>query len=314
MRLLLLKYNKVTNEAFLAFEKRTELDVVWGDLSQFDSKIDVLSLNQIAEYFSSLPPFDAIMVGDIFWPTGQSICQWCQLNSAKCFFLQHGQWIYTKNKKNPSYLPDSIFVYGYDLKETIESWSGWNDCSVYATGNPRYEDLNTCNGESIYFSPPVLWEMNPSTRPILHDSLGSIQAMRGLDQRCKLLIHPHYREGNAGRLRSIFPNAEFVDQGQPALPLISSSKAVLTHRNSTVVVDAIACGKRALILDHKSYFKEGHFSPFAVEVKDANDVLQNLDSDEIPFYKKKCSKHLVLGKASKRISEIIKGSKLHVRS
>jgi hypothetical protein len=314
MRVLLLKYNKVTTEAFERFAKKTDLDVIWGDLSTFGHKLDTLSPNQISTFLSKLLPFDAVLVGDIFWPTGQAICSWCSTHRVKCFFIQHGQWIYTANKKNPKHLPYCTCVYGENIRREIQSWPYGRRSKVEATGNPRYDDLWHENriGDSVYFSPPVMLELNTSARSIHHPQQEKmVRSLKGIDSQFNVLLHPHYREGKLDLLRRLFPNAEFADPAAPALDLVVDSRSVLTHRNSTVVLDGIACRKRIVLMNFrdKSYYPREYFAPFALESSNFEECVSNLakEPEVISDYEKKARPHVVLEGASTRIEQVIKG-------
>lgn len=309
MKILLLKYNKVTTEAFQAFADNSDVEVVWGDLTQFGDKIDRLSPTAVFEFMNRFLPVDAVMTGDIFWPTGQNICSWCHTRKIKCFFLQHGQWIYIENKKSPPHLPNFTLVYGENIKGEIDSWPYGKRSKVVATGNPRYDKLPIEEGDYVYFSPPVTIELNPSARSITHPRNKAIQALSGLDKKCKLMIQPHYREGKISFLRSWFPNAELIDPMVPALPLLARSKCILTHRNSTMVLDGIASQKRIVIMpDCESRFSRGHFDPFTVETNNLSEVVLAVTAsyDAIDDYELTARPHVNLGGASGRIEQLIK--------
>ena len=313
-RILLLKYNKVTTEAFERFAKKTDLQVVWGDLSSFGRKMDTLSPSQVSCFMDRFVPLYAFMVGDIFWPTGQNVCSWCLMRDIKCFFLQHGQWIYTENKQSPRHLPYCTCVYGENVKREIQSWPYGKHSRIEATGNPRYDDLwhENREGDYIYFSPPVMLELNTSARPISHiQHEKMVRAVQGVDSKYKVLLHPHYREGKLDLLRKLFPSAEFADPAAPALDLVIDAKQVLTHRNSTVVLDAIACRKRVVLMNFKggSYFPSGYFSPFAEESSNLDECVQNLSKEPkvIPDYEKQARSHVVLEGAAANIEQLIKG-------
>lgn len=317
MKVLLLRYNKVTTEAFECFARLSNLDVVWGDLNEFGRRVDTLTASELYPFLENFGPIDAVMIGDIFWPTGQAICEWAEVRKVKCFFLQHGQWIYTKNKKSPGHLPDATLVYGTNLRKEIQKWPYARRSKVYATGNPRYDDLSIEKGNYVYFSPPVMLELNPSARTINHSRDAVIRLLRGLDAHCELLIQPHYREGKVNALHKWFPDAKFVDSQQPALPLVAKSRCVLTHRNSTMVLDGIACRKRIVLMPKcDSCYARGYFEPFAIEADSFADVKKNLttDFDQIDEYDTKARPHVVLGGASERIEQIIRETIQNVRS
>lgn len=311
---LLLKYNKPTNDAFIKFASFDYgVDCQWADLTAFGTKIDVLSYEEVDKFLRASMPFDGLLMGDIFWPTGQNICQWCQRNSVGSFFLQHGQWIYTANKKNPRFLPKCTFVYGEDLRAEILTWPYGKRSRVEATGSPRYDVLNIKDGDYVYFSPPVILEKNASAQSITHQkSLLLLSALRGVDSRYKVLLHPHYREGELDRLKDLFPKAQYIDPEEPALPFIAAAGKVLTHRNSTVVLDGIACRKLVVLMNFMGHddsaYPMGYFKGFAIESTTPFHCMENLGvvwqfpektTDEAKSF-------LVFGHASERISHLIK--------
>lgn len=314
MRILLLRYNKVTTEAFEKFAEKSDLQVVWGDLSSLGRKMDTLSPSQVSSFLNKFVPLDAVMIGDIFWPTGQNICAWCSNRRIKCFFLQHGQWIYTDNKRSPKHLPYCTCVYGENIKKEIMSWPYGRHSRVEATGNPRYDDLwhENREGDYVYFSPPVILELNTSARSIPHARHEKmVRAVKGVDSKHKVLLHPHYREGKLDLLRKLFPSAEFADPAAPALDLVIDAKQVLTHRNSTVVLDAIACRKRVVLMnfDDSAHYPKGYFGPFADENSNLDECLQNLakEPEVIPDYENQARSHVVLEGATAHIEQLIKG-------
>jgi hypothetical protein len=317
MRVLLLKYNKVTNESFQRFAESSDLQIIWADLASLGRKMDVLTAGQVSEFLNKLPSFDAIMIGDIFWPTGQEICNWSAKHKVKCFFLQHGQWVYTKNKRSPRYLPYCTCVYGENIKKEILSWPYGKRSRVEVTGNPRYDNLQCREGDYVYFSPPVMLELNASSRSIAHpEHEKMVKTLRGLDVEHKVVVHPHYREGKLDLLRKLFPASEFIDPAAPALDVVVDSKCVLTHRNSTVVLDAMACSKRVVLMNFggSSYYRRGYFAPFALESSNFDECMSNLAKEPkaISDYKKKARLHLALEGASNRIEQLIKGEQKNV--
>ncbi len=311
MKILLLRYLKVTNEAFekIASSAPSNLYVVQDDLASFGSRMDVLSYEAVDDFLSKHKPLDAIMVGDIFWATGQNICKWCLENKILCFFLQHGQWIYTVNKKNPPFLPSHTLLMGENIANACRKWPYARRSRITAVGSPRYNDLKIEPGKYVYFSPPALLEKVPSG-PNRTNSVSEklLPRFRGLDKVCNLLIHPHYREGKVNALKWLFPGAQFADVQDSALSLIAQSGRVLTHRDSTVVLDAIACRKQTvLIFDFPSFYPKGYFKEFAIESNSFNDCVNKLHSNirDIVDYEKKAAEFLILGNASKRISDIV---------
>lgn len=308
MKTALLKYNKVTNESFL------KLKSIDDNLQLIDlgNNIDSIKYSEIDNNLKHLN-LDCVVVGDIFWPTGQNICKWCINNKVKCYFLQHGQWIYTKNKKNPEYLPYCIFVYGNDIKTEIKNWEYWNNTFVISVGSPRYDDLFITTEDYIYFSPPVLVEQNPSAPNIVHKkSYSWIKQLQGIDQFCNLLIQPHYREKDVDFLKKNFPLARICPKENSALPYITASKKIITHRNSTVVLDGIASKKQVCLINFtdydNSYFKMNYFGEFALESSNKEELIKNILSPntEIYDYNNKCQNYIKLEKSSQLILGIIK--------
>lgn len=307
--ILLLKYNRPTNFSFnkLLNHSNQFFDL---NLEKFGSSIDLLKYSDIDAIFKDLQ-FDHVVVGDIFWPTGQNICKWCLNNNKKVYFLQHGQWIYTQNKKNPKYLPDVMFCYGSNLYNEISNWSGWNNCKIVVSGNPRYDDIISEIGDYVYFSPPVLVELNPSARSLIHQrTYNWIKSLKGLDGYCKLYIHPHYREGDIDFLRDIFPNSTFIDTNDDPLTWISKCKRVITHRNSTVVLDSIACMKNIDLINfyefNNSIFPESYFGKFANENFSLTDIITSLQlHSNINYDFESTLRFIKLGKSCDRILSII---------
>jgi len=306
---LLTKYNKVTNEAFANVSQFLN-EVKETDLAQFGELMDVIPEQMLHNLLVKLLPFDNIIVGDIFWPTGQRICQWCDKHGKKAYFLQHGQWVYIKNKTNPACLPTATFVYGTKVRDMMAAWPYSSRSKVYVTGNPRYDDIEVQSGSYVYFCPPVIHERIPSKADQIHvKNQAWVTSFAGIDRHMDLLIHPHYREGAVKTLKKIFPNARFADPQADALPLIQKSSKVLTHRNSTTVIDAIACRKLSVLMNYgqyeKSFFHRGYFGEFAVEINSPRDV------EDIGFlvvgddYIKRAEPYICLEGASKKIKDII---------
>jgi hypothetical protein len=131
---LLLLYNKVTNNAF---HKLNSINVKFADVSIFDKKMDILSYSNVDIFLTNLLPFDNILIGDIFWPTGQNICKWCANNNKKCIFLQHGQWIYIKNKTNPEFLPSITCVYGRNVANMIKLFASYENALLEIQAGSR---------------------------------------------------------------------------------------------------------------------------------------------------------------------------------
>ena len=314
MKLLLLYYAKVTNDAFNKFAlSSTDLELKSDDLSVYGSKMDRLSYHEVHRLLTQQKPFDAILIGDIFWDTGQNICRWGQDNKVPVFFLQHGQWIYITNKKDPKYLPTATFVYGDKIQQMMSSWEYSKRSKVYVTGNPRYDNISRNNsGEYVYFAPPVMFENVPSAANRTdRNAFDNLVSLKGIDKEVPMLIHPHYREINVPQLKDMFPYAKFADPQIDPLPLIQKSSKVLTHRNSTTVLDAIACGKMTVLMNFrekdKSFFPRDYFGEFAQESDWPSRCMTNLKSNvtEISDYEEKARPYIYLGNASKRIEGII---------
>lgn len=314
MLLLLLQYNKVTNESLKQFSRHSSVEIKWGSLTDL-LDIDCSSYHVIDRFMQSFLPFDAVMVGDIFWPTGQHICKWCSVNEVRCFFLQHGQWIYTKNKKNPKFLPSCTFLFGKNIQFECSDWEYGKRSVLFATGSPRYDgcSLTSKEGDYIYFSPPVLLEETPSVPPRYDCGVKRLLLhMKGLDSQARLVIHPHYREGAVRELKKIFPHADIIDPHTSALELIQKSQKVLTHRNSTVVLDSIACGKQVVLMNldvYPSYYPKGYFGSFAIESNSLSNCVRNLEKDyeieDVGQYMREAEPYVILGDASCRIDSII---------
>jgi hypothetical protein len=68
----------------------------------------------------------------------------------------------------------------------------------------------------------------------------------------------------------MFPHAQFADPVLRSLDLIRQCRVVLCHRDSSVVVDSMACGKPPIILDRSKVprtFPKGFFGACAVELE-----------------------------------------------
>jgi len=312
--MLFLRYNKVTNEALEKLYKHIP-SFKWGDMDSFKQRIDVLPYETIASFLQEFKPIDSICIGDVFWTTGQNICKWGEDQGVKIYFLQHGQWIYIQNKRNPRHLPHSTFVYGDNVKQMVDSWPYGKRSNVQAVGNPRYDNISwlSNSGEYTYFAPPVIKEMVPSGKNRSNAEVAKLmEQLKGIDEIGPLLIHPHYREGSVDYLKSIFPKAMVADPQKASLPLIQKSSKVLTHRNSTTVLDAIACGKKVVLTDFlgqdKSFFKRGYFGEFAVENDWPKNCLKALECDyDVDYngYRTRARAHIYLGNASHRIVNIL---------
>lgn len=312
--ILLLKYNKVTNDAFRHFSKHCR-DFKEADLTKFGTSMDVLSFPEVSSLLKSCLPFDCVMVGDVFWPTGQNICRWCREKGKQSYFLQHGQWVYVKNKQNPDHLPFATFVYGTNVLKMTSKWAYSVRSKVLVSGNPRYDNIipNT-NGSYVYFCPPVILERIPSKADQFHSAnYAWLDTLQGMDKKAKLLIHPHYREGQTVTLKNMFPKATFANPMDDPLPLIQGAEKVLTHRNSTTVIDAIACGKISILLNYPehdtSFYRRGYFKEFAIETDSPQHCIDTLLSEKrlsiSDNYIEKAKPYIYLGDASMRIKNII---------
>jgi hypothetical protein len=154
-------------------------------------------------------------------------------------------------------------------------------------------------------------ELNDSVSPILHNRIKVIQRMIGLDKYCKLMIQPHYREGCDSFLRSWFPHAQFINAREPAMPYIAGARVILTHRDSTVVLDGIAAHKQVVLLPGcNSSYEPGRFKPFAQESESYEAVKNSVSPgpiEQCDFNYEHAKAHVVLGGASARIERIIEG-------
>ena len=314
MTILLTKYNKIIIEAFekLSAQFHEDIQVKWLDMSKYGHSFDLLPISHWNNVLNSLLPFDCIMIGDVFWPTGQAFCEWGKTHNKTVCFLQHGQWIYIENKKKLNYYPDITMVYGTNVADMINQWPYGKESNVIVTGSPRYDNLEIVNGDYVYFSPPVIQEIVHG-RPngyIQKHYLMAIQSVIGLDSVCKLVIQPHYREANINMLKNMFPKAMFVDPAENAIKLISSSYKVVCCRNSTVVIDSIACKKHVLLMDFlytdRSFYPREYFNNFATENDNATDLLNNISNTKIIVdYEKHASNHILLGNSSERIMSVL---------
>lgn len=311
MQILLLDCNKVSKECFDVLEDSVNsIQFSRGSLSSFEKKSDILTYSEVSTYLNNFLPFDAVVIADIFWPTGQNICRWSKENNKKCFFWQHGQWIYTKNKKNPKFLPTTTFLLGDNIMKECNQWPYGKRSKLMVSGSPRYDHIDrqtSYNQGYVYFSPPVVIEKSPSAADHFnYDALNTLKNMSGLDNKTNLLIHPHYREGYVDGLQRLFPKAHFSDPTLSSIELIGQSRKVLTHRNSTAILDAIACGKQTVIMNLDvlpSFYLKGYFGDFALESDSVDHCLYNLNKiTELPIeYENEARKYIYLGNASHRM-------------
>ena len=315
MRILLLKYNKPHNQSLLnlSLQLQNKHTIIWGDLFSFGSKMNLLSFQDIAHYFSTLEKFDAVILGDIFWTTGQSICQFCKEKNIISLFLQHGQWIFTQNKKKLQYYPTFTLLFGDNVKQTCLTWPYSKYSNIQVIGCPRYDNAVKVESEDyFYFSPPVIKEIVHHNKPAnrLRDKhLNSLKKIIGIDKKYKVLLQPHYREAGIDLLQYLFPKAQFVDPEEDPLLLVQKSMKVIGSRDSTIILDAIAYHKSVVLMDLETvgYFPRNYFDNFAEESNNFQEFIVNLNKDyqEPLNYDNEARKHILLGNASARISEIL---------
>ncbi|MHA2279447.1 MAG: hypothetical protein ACXAC5_00950 [Promethearchaeota archaeon] len=316
MKGLLLKYNKVHNDALHHLSsKLKEVEVVWGDLFSFGASMDLLSYSTVIDYLESFSPLDFVVVGDVFWNTGQHICRAGKKMGIRVFFMQHGQWIYIANKKSLDYYPDHTLLFGEKVAEMCSSWPYGKHSRLSVVGSPRYDNAST-NGQGAYtyFSPPVIEEIvhEKPTGRLRTPFLKSLEKISGIDKFVPLIIQPHYREARIDMLQKMFPKAQFADPDLDALRLIRGSASILTSRNSTVVLDAIAHQKPVVLTDFPEtdvcFFERGYFGDFAVESKNRRNLIDNLLS-VTPLsrngYSYRARPYIYLGDASNRVTELI---------
>lgn len=317
MKGVLLKYNKVHNDSLrnLAPRLAKDFDIHWGDLSIFGDRTDLLSYESIKSYIEQFGKLNFIVIGDVFWQTGQSICRYGVEHGVPVYFIQHGQWIYTKNKKQLGYYPSCTCLFGNNVTKMCKKWEYGQHSHIVATGSPRYDGAIPNGGSYIYFSPPVIEEIihgEPSGR-IRRPFLTNLEAIRKIDKGLSMIIQPHYRESRTDILHELFPFAQFADPQFDALKLIRGANKVLTCRNSTVVLDAIAHHKLVVLMDLPQYdscfFDRGYFGQFALESSDKSELLNNLTSEikvKRSEYVNNSQDYIYLGDASSRIAELIK--------
>ena len=314
---VLLKYNKVHNDSLLHLAPKLAkyFEVLWGDLSIFGKEMDLLNYDAVRDYFVSFGQLDFIVVGDVFWETGQSICRYGTEHDIPVFFLQHGQWIYIENKKKLNYYPAYTLVFGDNVANMCSSWIYGENSQVVVTGSPRYDNALPNGGSYVYFSPPVIEELihEQPTGRIRHSFYENLEAIKKIDKELQMVIQPHYREARIDHLHKLFPCAQFADPQLDALKLVRGATKVLTSRNSTVILDAIAHHKPVVLMDFPEYdacfFERGYFKNFALESDTKAHLLDNL-SAEIKTKRAdytNARKHIYLGDASNRIEEYMRG-------
>lgn len=280
-----------------------------------DNDRDLLSYSYIKSFLNQLKDMDAIIVGDAFWPTGQNICRWTRENKKKCILLQHGQWIYYEDKKTIKHIPDIFCLFGDNIVNKCSQWPISSKTKFIAVGNPKYDNIVNCsNNGSVYFSPPVIEE-------IVHNKPNGIINRTNREQIKELslskifdtvpcFIQPHYREAKISDIKTMFPNLQIINPKDNPLEYIKKSKSVLCSRDSTVVLDSIACDKMPVILDYKNdskrTFKKGYFGVCAKESSTLNELINNLRNsyDYNPSIEEK-NKHIYPCGSSVRFLNII---------
>ena len=276
----------------------------------------MLPYDKVLNFLKSFDNFDFVVIGDVFWNTGQNICRAAKHLDITVFFMQHGQWIYVANKKSLEHYPDYTLLFGDDVEKECSSWEYGKCSKICSVGSPRYDEAVPYGHGSpyVYFSPPVIEEMihkKPSGRirtPFLRD----LEKISGIDKYVSLIIHPHHRECRIDILRKLFPKAQFADPELDAIKLVRGSSKVLTSRNSTVVLDAIAHQKITILTDlpefDVSFFPRGYFAEFAIESDSKTHLVANLiatKNPELSNYQHRAKRYIRLGDASTRIANLI---------
>lgn len=313
---LLLRYNKVHNDALQKLEPklRKKFEAIWGDLEDLNGPADLHSVASLSDYFDSLT-FDFIIVGDVFWRTGQNICKICRERNIPVFFLQHGQWIYTKNKMSLLHYPTYTFLFGDFIGNLCASWTYAKFSECIVTGSPRYDEVEHSRGVSqyLYFAPPVLEEIvhNKPSGIIRKQAMRALFSLRGIDKEFCIVVQPHYREARIDVLRDMFPAAQFADPALDPFKLIRGASKVITSRDSTSVLDAIAHRKMVVLTDNpdtKSFFLKNHFGEFARENENKQEFIKQTNTDyrfKGNNYVQRARKYVYLGDASTRIVEFM---------
>lgn len=253
-------------------------------------------------------------MGDAFWPTGQHITKWCKDHKVKCILLQHGQWIYYKDKSDIKYVPDMFCLFGDKIIKTCLSWSIANKTKFVATGNPKYDGLEQCQyNDTIYFSPPVIEEIvhaKPNGK-FNQQNFNQVKEISEIKE-VELVIHPHYREARIEQLKRMFPKSLFIDPSANPLVHIVKSKSVLCSRDSTLILDALACNRIPIVMDYNtSYtrtFPKGFFGKCVVESDSIQDLHYNLkQASTIQASKEEIKQHIYLENASSRVLDSVLG-------
>jgi len=319
---ILVKYNKVTNLAFDVLVKTLSrsMDIEYADLTRIKTRCDLINQSDINKMMSKFKDVGFIVIGDIYWTTGQGLCQWAINRHIPCFFLQHGVWKYITNKKDPKFYPSHILVYGDKIKEMTSSWPLAKKAKFCVTGNPRYDQYKPTflNNNNVYFSPPVVQELQHGlmTGPVNRYNLDLIKSLQGLDDLVHLYLQPHYREGSLKILKELFPNAIYCDISLDPLPFLSICSKIVCSRDSTMVLDAITTGCKVIFTEYEQkfdkacFFQRGYFGNFGIESKSKVEFFKNVQKDiEISEhnYMEDAKPYIYLGNSSKRIGSIIKG-------
>lgn len=317
---VLVKYNKVTNLAFDKLSKRLskKFKVSYADVAKVKKNYDSLNSLQVDRMLNRFSGASFVIIGDMFWNTGQEICRWCRARKVPCYFLQHGQWIYVANKKNPRFAPHYVLVYGENVRNMCQKWPMSKRAKFVATGNPRYDKAHRVyeDNNRVYFSPPVIEELTNGGKCLGTNkfNLRRISKMKGLDKEVELYLQPHYREGAIRTLKDLFPDAVYFEPPLDPLPIVQECSRLICSRNSTMVLDAIAYGKQVLFMewessfDKKVFFPRGYFKNFGWESESLTEFFKNLHKDtrvDWDQYEKEAAPYLILGNASKRISKLI---------
>ncbi len=308
---LLLKYNKVHNESLseIAPILRKQFEISWHHIES-----DLLSYEKVEKQLDNLLPLDFLVIGDVFWPTGQNVCKWAITRKVASFFLQHGQWIYINNKKKLEHYPGATLFFGDNTKEMCSTWTYANYSKLEVVGNPRYVNSPNKEGSYVYFSPPVIEEIlhNKPSNKIREPFLKCLQDISGIDKETPIVLQPHYREAQTDRLRELFPNAQFADPSLSTLKLVKGATKVITSRNSTVVLDAIAYEKKVVFTElpysDACFFKKGYFGDFGHESETKNQFFKHVtQNDKInkTSYAEKAKKYIYLGSAAQRVVNLI---------
>jgi len=318
MRILLLRYNKVVNESLNVLDielKKRRVDVVTGNIQRLGSLPDLLPFAKISTYLSSFLPLNAVIFGDVFWPSGQHVCSWCKRHQINSYFLQHGQWIYVKNKMELPAYPDFTLLFGDDVVNMCKSWIYGKHSEVITTGCPRYDDAKLGDEEYVFFSPPVISELNNGQSKggrLRKGYLSLLKKLAGIDKETRIMLQPHYREEHLNTLFDLFPNAEFALPSSSTLKLVQNATRIITSRNSTVILDAIAYHKPVVVTelpDHDmSFFARGYFGPFVQENKSLEDFRSNVlqsQLESIDQYNEKARRYILLDNASRRIVDLL---------